>query len=61
MIALTVEILKNFIGSLDNGDCRAGRCDEPHFLKVPILGKVFTESIGVKEYAYDRGNRTLLP
>ena len=60
VIALTVEVLKNLIGSFDNGDCRTGRRNEPHFLKVPVLGQVFTESIGVEEYAYDRCNSTLL-
>jgi len=60
VIALAIELLKNFIGSFDNGDCRAGGRDEPHFLKVPVLGQVFTESIGVEENAYDGCDRTLL-
>ena len=60
MIALTVELLKHFIGSLDNSDGRAGRCDESHFLKVPVLRQVFAESIGVKEHTHNGSNRTLL-
>ena len=60
MIALTVELLKHFIGSLDNSDGRAGRSDESHFLKVPVLRQVFSESIGVKEDTHNGSNRTLL-
>ena len=60
VIALTVEFLKDFIGSFDNGDCRAGGGEKTHFLKVPVLRQVFTESIGVEKYAYDGRDRTLL-
>ena len=60
MVALTIELLKNFVGCLYYGDGAAGWGDEPHFLKVPVLWQVFTEDIGIEEHSHNRCDCALL-
>ena len=61
MVALPIELTKNFSGCLYDGSSGVGGCQQTLLQKVPILWEVFAKGVGMKEHSYDACYCALLP
>lgn len=60
LVALAVNPLGTAQGTLDDGLCGTGRCQQSFFSPVPVLWQVFAKMVGVDEDADDGCCRLLL-
>ena len=58
--ALNKNPIQHLGGCLDDGNCRAGRCDEAQFVVLPVLQQVFAEGITAHKDTHNRGDGILL-